>query len=100
MEDELIEGRPELATALIRPVRREVEAFRFSTVRLDGRENTTNLNAALADLWGTSGGTGDAPELGSEAWRAWLVAELVRPLTPGAPTPEPSPEFAETYGMF
>ena len=71
MEDELIEGgRPELATALIRPVRREVESFRFSTVRLDVRENTTKLNAALADLWRTGGGTGDAPEPGSEAWRA------------------------------
>ena len=100
MEDELVEdGRPELATALIRPVRREVESFRFSTVRLDVRENTTKLNAALADLWRT-GGTGDAPEPGSEAWRTWLAAELARPLTPGAATPEPSAEFAETFGMF
>jgi phosphoenolpyruvate carboxylase len=101
MEDELIEdGRPELATALIRPVRREVESFRFSTVRLDVRENTTKLNAALADLWRTGGGTGDAPEPGSEAWRTWLAAELARPLPPGAATPEPSAEFAETFGMF
>jgi phosphoenolpyruvate carboxylase len=101
MEDELIEdGRPELATALIRPVRREVESFRFSTVRLDVRENTTKLNAALADLWRTGGGTGDAPEPGSEAWRTWLAAELARPLTPGVATPEPSAEFAETFGMF
>jgi phosphoenolpyruvate carboxylase len=101
MEDELVEdGRPELATALIRPVRREVEAFRFSTVRLDVRENTTKLNAALADLWRAGGGTGDAPEPGSEAWRAWLAAELARPLTPGARRPEPSAEFAETFGMF
>jgi phosphoenolpyruvate carboxylase len=101
MEDELVEdGRPELATALIRPVRREVESFRFSTVRLDVRENTTKLNAALADLWRTGGGTGDAPEPGSEAWRAWLAAELARPLTPGAPSPAPAAEFAETFGMF
>jgi phosphoenolpyruvate carboxylase len=101
MEDELVEdGRPELATALIRPVRREVESFRFSTVRLDVRENTTKLNAALADLWRTGGGTGDAPEPGSETWRTWLAAELARPLTPGAPPPAPSAEFAETFGMF
>ena len=65
MEDELIEGgRPELATALVRPVRREVESFRFSTVRLDVRENTTKLNAALADLWRTGGGAGDPPGAG------------------------------------
>ena len=101
MEDELVEsGRPELATALIRPVRREVESFRFSTVRLDVRENTTKLNAALADLWRTGGGAGDAPEPGSEEWRTWLAAELARPLTPDAPPPRPSAEFAETFGMF
>jgi phosphoenolpyruvate carboxylase len=101
MEDELVEdGRPELATALIRPVRREVESFRFSTVRLDVRENTTKLNAALADLWQTGGGTGDAPEPGSEAWRGWLAAELARPITPAARPPEPAAEFAETFGMF
>ncbi len=101
MEDELVQdGRPELATALIRPVRREVESFRFSTVRLDVRENTTKLNAALADLWRIGGGTGDAPEPGSEAWRTWLAAELARPLAPGAAAPVPSAEFAETFGMF
>jgi len=101
MEDELVEnGRPELATALVRPVRREVESFRFSTVRLDVRENTTKLNAALADLWRIGGGTGEAPEPGTEAWRAWLAAELARPLTPGAAAPVPSAEFAETFGMF
>ncbi len=101
MEDELVEaGRPELASALVRPVRREVESFRFSTVRLDVRENTTKLNAALADLWRIGGGTGEAPEPGTEAWRAWLAAELARPLTPGAAAPVPSAEFAETFGMF
>ncbi|MFL5546022.1 MAG: phosphoenolpyruvate carboxylase, partial [Gemmatimonadales bacterium] len=101
LEDELVEGgRPELATALIRPVRREVESFRFSTVRLDVRENTTKLNAALAELWRIGGASGDAPEPASEAWRTWLSAELARPLTPGAPPPEPSAEFAETFGMF
>ena len=52
IETELLEaGRQELARAtLVRPVRREVEAFRFSTVRLDVRENTTKLNAALRAL--------------------------------------------------
>ena len=64
----LIEGdliaasRPEIAATVVLPVRREVESFRFSTVRLDVRENTTKLNAALADLWrATAGKDGGDP---------------------------------------
>jgi phosphoenolpyruvate carboxylase len=97
-------GSTSLAQTLVRPVRREVESFRFSTVRLDVRENTTKLNAALADLWsaGPAGRRtdGQAPEQGSEAWRQWLGAELARPLAAGEPSPELPPESAETLGMF
>src|SRR3989449_5633699 len=39
------------ADLLVRPVRREVEAFRFSTFRLDIRDNSPRLSAALAALW-------------------------------------------------
>jgi phosphoenolpyruvate carboxylase len=97
-------GSTSLAQTLVRPVRREVESFRFSTVRLDVRENTTKLNAALADLWtaGRSdrGTDGKAPEQESEAWRQWLGAELARPLVPGDAAPELPRESAETLGMF
>ena len=104
----LIEGdliaasRPEIAATVVLPVRREVESFRFSTVRLDVRENTTKLNAALADLWRATAGKdgGDPPAVQSEEWRAWIAAELSRPLTPGAAPPELPPESAETLGMF
>jgi phosphoenolpyruvate carboxylase len=94
-----------LAQTLVRPVRREVESFRFSTVRLDVRENTTKLNAALADLW-TAGQPpqtrtdAEAPEQESEAWRQWLGAELARPLVGGELSPELPPASAETLGMF
>ncbi|HEY9505132.1 MAG TPA: phosphoenolpyruvate carboxylase, partial [Gemmatimonadales bacterium] len=51
IETELLDaGRTEIAETQVRPVRREVEAFRFSTVRLDVRENTTRLGAALRAL--------------------------------------------------
>jgi phosphoenolpyruvate carboxylase len=106
-------GSMSLASTLVRPVRREVESFRFSTVRLDVRENTTRLNAALADLWkqadgpGTrgAGGGGQADggavsEQGSEAWRQWIAGEITRPLLPGAAVPGLPPESAETLGMF
>ncbi|HUR96134.1 MAG TPA: phosphoenolpyruvate carboxylase [Gemmatimonadales bacterium] len=101
LEEELEHaGRPELAAALLRPVRREVETFRFSTVRLDVRENTTKLGAALRDLWRASGNVGEPPEPASESWRAWVAAELARPLQPTAAAPELPAETAETLGMF
>jgi phosphoenolpyruvate carboxylase len=99
LETELLDaGRRELAEALVRPVRREVEAFRFSTVRLDVRENTTKLNAALRALHAASAG-GEAPG-DPEAWRAWIANELARQLTPGAPMPVLPKDSAETLGMF
>jgi phosphoenolpyruvate carboxylase len=106
IEDALVSaGSVSLATRLVRPVRREVESFRFSTVRLDVRENTTKLNAALADLWRRTGGPADGrtdgpPEQNSDPWRQWIGAELARPLSPGAAAPELPPESAETLGMF
>src|SRR3989454_2094800 len=52
LESGLADARAAHAAArLVRPVRREVEAFRFSTFRLDVRENTTRLTAALTALW-------------------------------------------------
>ena len=102
-------GSPSLASTLVRPVRREVESFRFSTVRLDARENTTKLNAALADLWRTNGQSDGrtarradavAPDQSSEAWRQWIAAELARPLLPGSRPASLPPESAETLGMF
>ncbi|MFL5470849.1 MAG: phosphoenolpyruvate carboxylase [Gemmatimonadales bacterium] len=92
-------GSVSLAATLVRPVRREVESFRFSTVRLDVRENTTKLSAALADLWGQAN-PGDLPDNDSDAWRRWLTAELGRPLARDAQAPDLPPESAETLGMF
>jgi phosphoenolpyruvate carboxylase len=100
IEAELLEaGRPELAKALVHPVRREVEAFRFSTVRLDVRENTTKLNAALRALHAATGGGAEAPA-DPEAWRTWIAGQLARPRPPDAPMPELPRDSAETLGMF
>ncbi len=96
-------GSTSLARTLVRPVRREVESFRFSTVRLDVRENTTKLNAALADLWRQADGRREGeepPEQGSDAWRQWLGAELARPLTPESRPAKLPANSAETLGMF
>jgi phosphoenolpyruvate carboxylase len=99
IEAELLEGgRDAIAAQHVRPVRREVEAFRFSTVRLDVRENTTKLNAALRELWRAGNGGAEPPA--DEAWRAWLTAELARPLLPAAAAPALPDDATETLGMF
>ncbi|HEY8256827.1 MAG TPA: phosphoenolpyruvate carboxylase [Gemmatimonadales bacterium] len=103
IESELVNSsRSEIAAAIVRPARREVEAFRFSTVRLDIRENTTRLNAALADLWRATArtGGGEPPDPRSDAWREWIAGELARPLVPDAEPPALPPDSAETQGMF
>lgn len=74
-----------LATDLVRPLRRAVEIFRFSTVRLDIRQNTTRTTAALNELWRVKTGGETAPDVRSDAWRAWLLTELDTPR--GAPIP-------------
>lgn len=92
-------GSAALARAMVRPVRREVEAFRFSTVRLDLRDNSAKTTAALVALWRrTSDTAGAPPEPASAAWRAWLMAELARPL-PSAPLPS-APEATECLDML
>jgi phosphoenolpyruvate carboxylase len=100
IESELAEsGHRELAEALVQPVRREVEAFRFSTVRLDIRENTTKLGAALRALHAATAG-GAEPPGDAGGWRAWIAGELSRPLAPAAPMPALPDDTAETLGMF
>ncbi|HYK83182.1 MAG TPA: phosphoenolpyruvate carboxylase [Gemmatimonadales bacterium] len=87
------------AALLVRPLRREVEAFRFCTFRLDVRENAPRLNAALAALWRT-GQAGEPPRPGSPDWRRWLLAELARPRPPDAGTPALPAEAQDTAGLF
>ena len=68
------------ARTLVRPLRHEVETFRFCTVQLDLRENTTVINKTLIALWRAQAEPGtDPPELQSPEWKAWLLAELARP---------------------
>jgi phosphoenolpyruvate carboxylase len=103
IENALIEAHSaSIAKNLVRPVRRAVEIFRFSTVRLDLRENTTRTTAALQSLWWATAGHGDATpqELGSREWRSWLLRELARPLTALRLVPELPAETSELIAMF
>ncbi|ODA66284.1 Phosphoenolpyruvate carboxylase [Methyloligella halotolerans] len=82
LETGLIEANSgSIAADMVSPIRRAVEIFRFSTVRLDLRENTTRTTAALQEIWkrieGKDGGEPPAPD--SEEWKKWLLTELGRP---------------------
>ncbi|HXE56768.1 MAG TPA: phosphoenolpyruvate carboxylase, partial [Gemmatimonadales bacterium] len=96
-------GAGAIAAQLVRPVRWEAEAFRFSTVRLDLRDNSDRVNAALAGLWRAyTGSEGEPPPSSSERWRGWLLAELARPRREAdRPPADRLPDDArETLGMF
>ena len=71
-----------LASSLVRPVRWEVETFGFRSVSLDIRQNTTVINRVLREIWRKLNPLEEGPGLepGSEAWRAWIEAELEKPL--------------------
>src|SRR5258708_24113688 len=83
------------ADLLVRPVRREVEAFRFSTFRLDVRDNSPRVNGALAALW-QARNSGDPPSPASPDWRTSLPSELARPLPAPADPPAPPPAARPT----
>ena len=91
---------PEVAATLVRPLRREVETFGFSTVRLDVRQNTTRTTQALQALWRASRASEEPPPPDSPQWKAWLLDEL------SSPRPRPrqisglAAEAMETLGIF
>jgi phosphoenolpyruvate carboxylase len=101
LEDGLIGARCEgIARHVVKPLRRQAEAFRFRTFSLDLRENTGKTNAALAEIWKeiTGGNTPPAPD--SDAWKEWILAELVRPLDALPEFKDLSESAASTLGML
>lgn len=75
-------GCRHLAQSLARPLRRQAEAFRFCTARLDLRENSLVIRATLRACWRQRQQGADAapPAPESKAWLAWIQAELSNPL--------------------
>ncbi|MGH8728344.1 MAG: phosphoenolpyruvate carboxylase, partial [Burkholderiales bacterium] len=95
MESSLIEaGHDALARSFVAPLKRQVETFRFSTVRLDLRENSTMTNQAVAALARTR--LGKDPEDMQE----WLAAEIVTPRSSEDAVYGLPPDAAETLSMF
>jgi len=79
-----------IARATVVPVRREVEAFRFSTVRLDLRQGSGAFNAAVEELRASRG---------IEAGASWVRDALIRPRREGE-AGVTSAAAQETFGMF
>ncbi|MFD1331663.1 phosphoenolpyruvate carboxylase [Methylopila musalis] len=84
LEQGLIDaGCRSLAVNQVRPMRRMVEIFRFSTVNLDIRENSTRTTNTLREIWAATQArpVEEAPDVESTEWRTWLTSELSKPRT-------------------
>jgi len=94
-------GCAELATALVAPLRREVEAFRFCTVRLDLRENSAVTTRTLQKIWRLlKSGAGVPPPPDSREWLEWLTGELARPLEGPGGFQLSDEQAVSTLGLF
>lgn len=92
-------GCPALAAGLVRRLRRSVEIFRFSTVRLDLRQNTARLHDTLRRLWAARHGSAPPPDPASDTWKRWIVAALEAPRA-GPPPLLPEAEADELLRLF
>ncbi len=93
-------GCENLANAHVIPTLQKAQAYRFRTVRLDLRENSTTVNNTLAAIWKAIHGKQEAPAADSAEWKQWLQQELEKPL-------EQLPTFSDldgpsesTFGLF
>ena len=92
-------GAANIADALLLPFLREVGIFRFSTVRLDIRENTLRINQTLAELYRRQH-SADAPAPDSDEWKRWILAELSKPRGVARNDGDLSVEARETLNTF
>jgi phosphoenolpyruvate carboxylase len=93
-------GADRLATTRLDPFWREVSVFRFTTVRLDIRENSGRINATLAEIYRRRHPGGEPPPADSAEWKRWLLAELATPLAGAALFDGLPPDAEETLATF
>ena len=93
-------GAQRLSDALLLPLRREVGVFRFTTMRLDVRENSMRINQTLTAMFRLRHPGADSPAAESEEWKRWLLSELGTARTgPGLYQGLPA-DAAETLATF
>ena len=93
-------GATRLSDALLLPLRREVGVFRFSTVRLDVRENSMRVNQTLAAMFRVRHGGAEPPPPESEDWKSWLRSELAAPRAGALAYGDLPADAAETLETF
>ncbi len=89
-----------LARTFIMPLLEEAEAFRFRTVRLDLRENSTTVNNTLVSIYKAIHGHDTNPDPTSVEWKAWLLEELEKPLAKLPTFSNLDKLSASTLGLF
>jgi len=89
-----------LARTFIMPLLEEAEAFRFRTVRLDLRENSTTVNNTLVSIYKAIHGHDTNPDPSSDEWKAWLLEELEKPLAKLPTFSNLDKSSASTLGLF
>jgi phosphoenolpyruvate carboxylase len=89
-----------LVRSLVRPVRRQVEAFGFCAAGLDIRQNAMVVNRTLQAIWRRRHRGRTPPDVDADAWKAWIVEELVRPLESLPDFPGLPAEARDTFATF
>ena len=90
----------QLAGAQVTPLRRQAEAFRFCTARLDVRENSTVITRTLQDIWRLRTGQETPPQTNSPEWLEWIQAELATPFDRLPHFSFSDRQSASTFGLF
>ena len=92
-------GCEDMASQLVAPLRRKVDAFRFCTVQLDMRQNSKVVHEAMVSIY-SSQEKGDFPKE-QEQLRQWLLQQLRTPSEKKQYWPgEPGGAGYEMYRMF
>jgi phosphoenolpyruvate carboxylase len=89
-----------VAQGLLKTARRQVEIFDLYGARLDLREDSGRLNAALAEILRALSISADYEGLDCAARRGLLLGLLDQPAPRLAARPGVSPEAAETWAVF
>ncbi|MGE0118908.1 MAG: phosphoenolpyruvate carboxylase [Dongiaceae bacterium] len=89
-----------LARSLVRPVRRQVEAFGFCAASLDIRQNSMVVNRTLQAIWRQHHPGQTSPRPDGDAWKSWLLAELARPLDSQPVFSDLPAEASDTLATF
>ena len=90
----------QLARAQVTPLRRQAEAFRFCTARLDIRENSTVITRTLQDIWRLRRERETPPGANSAEWMEWIHAELAMPFDQLPHFSFSDRQSASTFGLF